>query len=71
MASVGAYRVWEHYTPRAETQMEKKIIKTETGIVEAVLRSGFQGGAYPCSLLGVIWVLPGYIGVYKAYIRVI
>ena len=25
----------------------------------------------PCSLLGVIWVQPGYIGVYKAYIRVI
>ena len=42
--------------------------------VTPALCLGALGGTLngdPCSLLGVIWVLPGYIGVYKAYIRVI
>ena len=41
---------------------------------QASVYQGALGGTPngdPSSLLGVTWVLPGYIGVYKAYIRVI
>ena len=41
-----------------------------TSLNETLASGGTLNGD-PCSLLGVIWVLPGYGGVYKASIRAI